>query len=80
MRMIEHVVSDRPLARTLMRAVDPLWVWINEQGCHMDRDTLAQVRTTFGEVSIEHFQIYSNGLPAFPMCSLRATKTAYTDC
>jgi hypothetical protein len=63
------------MARTLMHAVDPLWVWINEQGCHMDRDTLAQVRTTFGDVSVEHFQIYSNGLPAFPMCSLRVTKT-----
>jgi SAM-dependent methyltransferase len=75
MRMIEHVVSARPIARTLMRAVDPLWLWMNEQGCHMDRDTVAQVRTTFGDAVVEHFQIFSNGLPAFPMCSIRAKKT-----
>jgi SAM-dependent methyltransferase len=75
LRMIEHVVSAKPVARTLMHWVDPLWLWINEQGCHMDRDTVARVHTTFGDATVEHFQIFSNGLPAFPMCSIRARKT-----
>jgi ubiquinone/menaquinone biosynthesis C-methylase UbiE len=76
LRLIEHVVSDRPLARTLMRVADPIWLHLNEQGCHMDRDTVATVRSVFDDVEVvDRFQIYCDVLPAFPMVALRARKT-----
>ncbi|HEY1956618.1 MAG TPA: class I SAM-dependent methyltransferase [Polyangiaceae bacterium] len=75
LRLIEHVVSDRRVPRALMHAADPLWLWLNHQGCHMDRDTVASVREVFPNVEItERFQIWSAGLPAFPMLTLRAPK------
>ena len=75
LRLIEHVVSDRPVARALMHAADPIWLRLNHQGCHMDRDTIAAVREAFPNVEVaERFQLYSAGLPAFPMVTLRASK------
>ncbi len=75
LRLIEHVASDRPLPRALMHAADPLWLWLNHQGCHMDRDTAATVRAAFPSVEVtERFQVWSAGLPAFPMIALRARR------
>ena len=75
LRLIEHVCSERPVARLLMRAADPIWLRLNEQGCHMDRSTDAAVRSVFGTADVvERFQIYSSTLPAFPMLSLHARK------
>jgi len=76
LRLVEHVVSDRPISRALMRATDPIWLHLNEQGCHMDRDTVATVREVFGRVEIiDRFKIFSAGLPAFPMVALKAKKS-----
>jgi len=73
LRLVEHVVSSRPLSRALMHATDPIWLHLNGQGCHMDRDTVATVREVFDHVEIvERFKIFSDGLPAFPMVALRA--------
>jgi ubiquinone/menaquinone biosynthesis C-methylase UbiE len=75
LRLVEHVVSERPLSRALMHAADPIWLHLNKQGCHMDRDTTEVVRKVFGAVEVvEHFKIFSDGLPAFPMVALRAHK------
>ncbi len=71
-RMLEHVVSDGAIAASLMRTFDPLWLRLNEQGCHMDRDTIARAREVFGELDIDRFQIFSAGLPAFPMCVMKS--------
>jgi SAM-dependent methyltransferase len=68
LRMVEHVISEHAIAAGLMHLVDPLWLWLNEQGCHMDCDTVSLVRDAFGDIHTERFQIYSDGLPAFPMC------------
>lgn len=72
--MLEHVVSERLVSAALMRAFDPVWLWLNDQGCHMDRDTHETVRAAFGDVGVERFQVFSAGLPAFPMCELRGRK------
>ena len=73
LRLIEHVTSEHAVARTLMHACDPIWLRLNEQGCHMDRDTIATVREVFGDVEVvDRFQIYCDRLPAFPMVALRA--------
>jgi ubiquinone/menaquinone biosynthesis C-methylase UbiE len=75
LRLIEHVVSERPVARALMHAVDPVWLHLNGQGCHMDRDTVAAVRSVFGAVDVvDRFQVYSPGFPAFPMVTLHARR------
>ena len=74
-RLIEHVDSERPVARALMHAADPIWLRLNHQGCHMDRDTLRTAREFFPNAEVtERFQLYSAGLPAFPMVTLRASK------
>jgi len=75
LRLVEHVCSERPVARALMHAADPIWLRLNEQGCHMDRDTVAMVRSTFDRTDlVDQFQIYGRLLPAFPMVSIRAWK------
>jgi SAM-dependent methyltransferase len=75
LRAIEHVISEGAIAAPLMRAVDPLWLRLNEQGCHMDRDTLRDVRGVFDDVVlVERFQIFSAGLPAFPMVTIAAKR------
>jgi len=75
LRLIEHVRSERRVAGALMRAIDPLWLAINGQGCHLARDPVPSlVRAGFELASIEAFQIWSAGLPAFPMRAIRATR------
>lgn len=75
LRLIEHVASPHAVARTLMHWADPIWLHLNEQGCHMDRSTTDTVESVFGNVTVvERFQIFSSTLPAFPMVSLLARK------
>lgn len=74
-RLIEHVRSERRVAGALMRAVDPLWLRLNGQGCHLDRDPLPALdRAGIRLESIEAFQIWSAGIPAFPMRLIKATR------
>ncbi len=74
-RLIEHVRSEKRVAGALMRAVDPLWCWINGQGCHLDRDPVpALERAGLRIESIDAFQIWSAGIPAFPMRAIRARR------
>lgn len=47
--LLEHVLSKKPILRTLMRWFDPIpyWIW----GAHIDRDTVATVeRVGFADV------------------------------
>jgi SAM-dependent methyltransferase len=74
-RLIEHVRSERRVAGLLMRAVDPVWLRLNGQGCHLDRDPLPALdRAGIRIESIEAFQIWSAGIPAFPMRLIKATR------
>jgi ubiquinone/menaquinone biosynthesis C-methylase UbiE len=67
-RLLEHVRSPRAVAGALMRVFDPVWVALNGQGCHMSRDTeQTLVRAGFVLDSVHPFQVFSPGLPAFPM-------------
>jgi len=68
LRLIEHVRSPRAVAGALMRVFDPVWVALNGQGCHMNRDTeQALARAGFVLDAVHPFQVFSPGLPAFPM-------------
>ncbi len=74
-RLLEHVRSERRVAGALMHALDPLWFWINGQGCHLDRDPLPVLgRAGIRIKSVNAFQIWCDGIPAFPMRMIHATR------
>lgn len=76
MRLIEHVRSERAVAGLLMHAVNPLWLWINGQGCRLDRNPLPDLERAGLHIDrIEPFQIWSAGLPAFPMRAIFARRS-----
>ena len=75
LRLLEHVVSEKPVAGALMRAIDPVWLALNGQGCRLARDTVRFVREAgFTLDEDEAFQLWSPGLPAFPMRAIVARK------
>lgn len=58
LRILEHVRSDRPWVATMQRVVNPAWGLVGD-GCHLDRDTAAAVRSAGFEVEHEdspHFR------------------------
>jgi hypothetical protein len=56
-----------------MRAVNPLWLALNAQGCNMHRDPLPAIREAgFLVERVEPFQIFTPGIPAFPMRAIWA--------
>jgi SAM-dependent methyltransferase len=73
LRLIEHVRSERRVAGWLMDRVDGAWLRLNAQGCHLNRDPLPAIAAAgFTVTDIEPFQVFSAGLPAFPMRAIRA--------
>ena len=67
-RMLEHVRSPDAVAGTLMRLVDPMWLVVNGQGCHLARDPIPNLERIGVRIErVDPFQIWSAGLPAFPM-------------
>ncbi len=73
LRLVEHVRSPRVVAGALMRAVNPLWLALNAQGCNMHRDPLPLIRDAgFLVDRVEPFQIFTPGIPAFPMRAIWA--------
>jgi SAM-dependent methyltransferase len=73
LRLIEHVRSDRPVGGALMAALDPLWVLLNGQGCHMHRRVEPElVRAGFVIEDVVPFQVFAPGIPPFPMRRIRA--------
>lgn len=68
LRLVEHVISDRPVAAVLMRAADPAWLLLNRQGCRMSRDPMPSLLSAGFEVTATTpFQFFGPVLPAFPM-------------
>jgi SAM-dependent methyltransferase len=67
-RLLEHVCSDRVVAGFFMRAFNWLWRLLNGQGCNMHRRPLPALRAAgFDVVEVEPFQVFSPGIPAFPL-------------
>jgi hypothetical protein len=60
-----------------MRALDPAWLKLNGQGCHMARDPLPVLaQSGFEIVASERFQVFAPALPAFPMRRIRARRAS----
>jgi SAM-dependent methyltransferase len=75
LRLIEHVRSDRAVAGFFMSSFNWLWRALNGQGCNMHRDPLPAIRDAgFAIDDIAPFQVFSPGLPAFPMRRIRARR------
>jgi SAM-dependent methyltransferase len=75
LRLIEHVQSDKPVASTLMDAFNPLWRAVNGVGCNMNRRPEPAIRAAgFSLGEIRSFQVFTPGLPAFPMQWITAVR------
>jgi ubiquinone/menaquinone biosynthesis C-methylase UbiE len=75
LRLLEHVRSEKRVAGWLMDRVDGAWLKLNAQGCHLNRDPLPAIAEAgFAIAHVEPFQLWSAGLPAFPMRAIHATK------
>lgn len=74
LRLLEHVRSERPVAGRLMDLTDPIWLALNGQGCHLNRRAEPLLEEGgFRLDEVRPFQIWSRGLPAFPMRWIRAS-------
>jgi SAM-dependent methyltransferase len=74
-RLLEHVRSPKRIAGALMHLVNPLWLRINRQGCRLDRDPIpVLVGAGLHIERVEPFQLWSAGMPAFPMRAIYATR------
>jgi SAM-dependent methyltransferase len=74
-RLLEHVRSPRRVAGALMDLANPLWLRVNGQGCRLNRDPIpALERAGLRIQRVEPFQIWSAGLPAFPMRVIAAAR------
>lgn len=72
-RLIEHVRSEHRLSGTLMDLMNPLWLALNGQGCNLNRQTeTLLLENGFSITEVLPFQIFSPGIPAFPMRWMRA--------
>ncbi len=72
-RLIEHVRSAQPFHGAVMDALNPVWKFLNQQNCHMNRRTESLLEeNSFRVTESRPFKIFSPGIPAFPMRWLRA--------
>jgi ubiquinone/menaquinone biosynthesis C-methylase UbiE len=73
LRALEHVRSERAISGFLMDVTDPLWLRLNRQGCHWNRDPRGEIVAAGFEVDdVRAFQRFDTVMPAFPMCRVRA--------
>lgn len=78
-RLLEHVRSPRLIAGALMHAINPIWLGLNGQGCRMNRNPLpALERAGLHVERVEPFQVWSAGIPAFPMRLIHARRSSPT--
>jgi hypothetical protein len=60
-----------------MDATNPLWMRLNKQGCHWNRDPLeAMAQVGFVVDEVDSFKTFESILPAFPMIRVEAHKPA----
>jgi ubiquinone/menaquinone biosynthesis C-methylase UbiE len=77
LRALEHVRSTDRVAGFLMDAADPLWLRLNKQGCHWNRDPReAMAHVGFVVDGVHPFKTFETMLPAFPMIRVEAHKPA----
>lgn len=80
LRLIEHVRSERRVSGALMDVFNPLWLSLNQQNCHMNRETVSLIEANGFEIlDVEAFKVYSPGVPSFPLRWIRARPNRGTE-
>jgi ubiquinone/menaquinone biosynthesis C-methylase UbiE len=76
LRLLEHVRSDHGMAGVLMDVFNPVWLRLNQMGCHWNRRTVESVgRAGFRIESVTDYKLFHPALPAaFPWRLVKATK------
>jgi ubiquinone/menaquinone biosynthesis C-methylase UbiE len=75
LRLIEHVRSDHAIAGRLMDLVDPLWLKLNKQGCHLNRNPIEALRQAGFRIEADvPFKTFETYMPAFPLRRIRALR------
>jgi ubiquinone/menaquinone biosynthesis C-methylase UbiE len=75
LRALEHVRSESVVGGLLMDAANPLWLRLNGQGCHWNRQPIAQIEGAgFRLDDVRAFQRFDTLAPPFPMRLIRAHK------
>ncbi len=75
LRALEHVRSQAAVSGFLMDALNPLWLRMNKQGCHWNRNPLRDMANAgFRLDDVQSFQRFDTALPAFPMRQIQAHK------
>lgn len=75
LRALEHVRSERTVPGLLMDLSNPLWLALNKQGCHLNRQPRpALERAGFRLEETRSFQLFDTPMPAFPLERIRASR------
>jgi SAM-dependent methyltransferase len=74
-RALDHVKSADPVSGLLMDLADPVWLRLNRQGCHWNRNPIGEIKAAGFQVDdVLAFQRFDTLMPAFPMRRVRAHK------
>ncbi len=77
MRALEHVRSEAAVSGLLMDAINPLWLHLNKQGCHWNRNPIGAMSAAgFGLDDVQSFKRFDTVMPAFQMRRVRAHRPA----
>lgn len=75
LRSLDHVRSEAVVSGFLMDVTNPLWLRLNKQGCHWNRNPIDEMRAAGFKVDdVVAFQRFDTLLPAFPMRRVKAHK------
>ena len=75
LRTLDHVRSEAPVAGRLMDVTNPLWLRLNQQGCHWNREPLGPMSAAgFTIEDVRAVQRFDTLFPAFPMRRVKAHK------
>jgi SAM-dependent methyltransferase len=75
LRALDHVRSEEAVPGFLMDVTNPLWLLLNKQGCHWNRNPIGEMAAAgFHVDDVMAFQRFDTVMPAFPMRRVQAHK------
>jgi SAM-dependent methyltransferase len=79
LRSLDHVRSEAAVSGFLMDMINPLWLRLNKQGCHWNRNPIREMQAAGFEMDdVMSFKRFDTVLPAFPMRRVKAHKGRLT--
>ncbi len=75
LRALEHVRSQHTISGFLMDVANPVWMFLNKQGCRWNRNPLGAIEAAgFVLDDVQAFKRFDTMMPAFPMRRVKAHK------